>query len=355
MHDASRQFAARFDSQVLPEAPEVWRTLVRPYADVRIEASPHGFTGEMSGTHLGDSLISRTGCSATMDHRRNAIDVRRSHVDHLLIVLFTSGRVQGEYGKRTLNATPGAIGVLDLGQTFKSRTTSLSTITLTVPRDRLPTSLRNRKLHGAVLDPGLGVTRLLASHMTELLKSAPTLTNEEMTASVNASLMLLGGAQSKLLDSAGDAQQVVREGVKRLVREHIDHSLTSEALSPEQISAAMGLSRSSLYRLFQADGGVQAYIQARKLDRCFDELLLSTGNRITIIEIAYRYGFSSESVFSRAFRRRFGVSPREVRASAGRTKDRKPVGPASPDDEATVRGWLEGIQRTPAARTETST
>lgn len=151
MHDASRQFVARFDSRALPEAPEVWRTLVRPYVDVRIEASPHGFMGEMNGTHLGDCLISRSACFATMDHRRNAMDIRRSHVDHLLIQLFTSGDVQGEYGKRAVNAAAGAISVLDLGQTVNSRTTSFSTITLTVPRDRLPTSLRDQKLHGAVL------------------------------------------------------------------------------------------------------------------------------------------------------------------------------------------------------------
>ena len=34
MRDASRQFVARFDSRALPEAPEVWRALVRPYVDV---------------------------------------------------------------------------------------------------------------------------------------------------------------------------------------------------------------------------------------------------------------------------------------------------------------------------------
>ncbi|VVE75283.1 AraC family transcriptional regulator [Pandoraea anapnoica] len=353
MHDASRQFFARFDSRTHPEAPEIWRTLVRPYVDVGIEASPQGFQGEMSGTHLGDCLISRSTCSALMTHRRSAADVRRSHVDHLMIQLVTSGGIEGEYGKRTVNARAGAISVLDLGQTVNSRTPSFSTITLTVPRDRLPTSLRNRKLHGAVLDPALGTSRLLASHLSELMRSAHTLSSEEMAASVNAGLILLGGAQSKLLDSDAQTQQVLRDGVKRLVQAHIERHLHAEQLSPEQIALAMGVSRSNLYRWFQDDGGVQAYIQARRLDRCFDELLLSTGQRIAIIEIAYRYGFSSESVFSRAFRRRFGVSPGEVRASAHKTMVRHPHptglpgsdGAALSRDETTIRTWLEGLQR----------
>lgn len=354
MHDASRQFVARFDSRTHPEAPEVWRTLVRPYVDVDIESSPMGFQAEMSGTHLGDCLISRSACSATMTHRRRAADVRRSQVDHLMIHWVASGRIEGEYGKRTVGVGAGAICLFDLGQTVHSRTLSYSTITLTVPRDRLPTSLRERKLHGAVLNPALGTTRLLASHLGELARSAHTLTPEETAASVNAGLILLGGANSKLLESDAPTQQMLRDGVKRLVQAHIERHLHAEQLSPEQIAAAMGISRSNLYRWFQADGGVQAYIQARRLDRCFDELLLSTGQRIAIIEIAYRYGFSSESVFSRAFRRRFGVSPGEVRASAHRTTARHLVragGNSSTEDaapsrdETTVRAWLEGLQR----------
>ena len=64
---------------------------------------------------------------------------------------------------------------------------------------------------------------------------------------------------------------------------------------------------------------MNAYIQGRRLDRCFDELLLAAGGHIGIAELAYRYGFSSESAFSRAFRLRFGASPSEVRAHARET------------------------------------
>ena len=186
-----------------------------------------------------------------------------------------------------------------------------------MPRDRLPTALRSRKLHGALLIPD-GRDAHAGSHLSQLAQHASSLTREEMSASVNAGLILLSGSLSTLRDGEDDgpARQVVRNGMRRLVREHIERHLDAGHLSPETIAAALGISRSSLYRLFLRDGGVNAYIQGRRLDRCFDELLLAAGGHIGIAELAYRYGFSSESAFSRAFRLRFGASPSEVRAHA---------------------------------------
>lgn len=98
---APPQFSAQFDSRVTPDAPDIWRTLVRPYVDTQIETGIQPFTAQMSGTHLGASLISRSTCSATVQHRRTALDVRRSQVDHLLIQLFVAG------GTRATMAKPG--------------------------------------------------------------------------------------------------------------------------------------------------------------------------------------------------------------------------------------------------------
>jgi len=337
-------FRAQLDERAFPEARDAWHAMLRPLFNVQIEAGSGGFSGELDSTHLGDCLLARCASSAATHFRRGALDIRRGHLDHLLIQLYTTGGVQGEYGKRTVNAAAGSVSLLDLGQALDSRAPAFSNITLVVPRDRLPASLRSRKLHGAVLDPGQGATSLLASHLAQLLKSAATLTGEEMAASVNASMILLAGSLSKLSDSNEDARQVLREGMRRLVRRHIERHLTSEQLSPEQIAAAMNLSRASLYRLFQGDGGVNAYVQGRRLDKCFDELLWSTGSRIGVAEVAYRYGFSSESVFSRAFRRRFGLSPREVRACAQQTRDRESVATESSGDAATIQAWLADIQ-----------
>ena len=58
--------------------------------------------------------------------------------------------------------------------------------------------------------------------------------------------------------------------------------------------------------------GVAAYVQQRRLARVH-ALLSSTQDRRRIAELAFAHGFVSETHFSRAFRRRYGYAPREVR------------------------------------------
>ena len=76
-----------------------------------------------------------------------------------------------------------------------------------------------------------------------------------------------------------------------------------------------GLSRSTLYRLFESVGGVAAYIQRERL-RAARDALCSPDNIRPIHAIAEACGFADASVFSRAFRHAFGCSPRDARAAA---------------------------------------
>jgi AraC-like DNA-binding protein len=72
-----------------------------------------------------------------------------------------------------------------------------------------------------------------------------------------------------------------------------------------------------LYRAFDSFGGVAAYITTRRLDRAFEALVARRDRALTIGEIARRHGFTSDAHFSRAFRARFGLSPREVEDMPG--------------------------------------
>ena len=191
---------------------------------------------------------------------------------------------------------------------------------------------------------------MLASHLSQLAQHASSLTREEMSASVNAGLILLSGSLSTLRDGEDDgpARQVVRNGMRRLVREHIERHLDAGHLSPETIAAALGISRSSLYRLFLRDGGVNAYIQGRRLDRCFDELLLAPAATSASRSLPTATA-SSESAFSRAFRLRFGASPSEVRAHARGSGDGEPVDIRSREDAVMIQAWLADIRQPAAA------
>jgi AraC family transcriptional activator of tynA and feaB len=55
------------------------------------------------------------------------------------------------------------------------------------------------------------------------------------------------------------------------------------------------------------------WVWSQRLDRCASDLKAPLLKSRTIGEIAYQWGFSDVSHFSRAFKQRFGATPREWR------------------------------------------
>ena len=64
------------------------------------------------------------------------------------------------------------------------------------------------------------------------------------------------------------------------------------------------------------------YLLERRLERCHEALQSKAGRSCSITEIAFGWGFNDMSHFSRVFRTRYGLSPREFRATSGISGDR---------------------------------
>ena len=84
---------------------------------------------------------------------------------------------------------------------------------------------------------------------------------------------------------------------------------------------------------------VYDYILRRKLSEAYQELF---GKRIKIVDLAFRYGFQSHEVFTRAYRKMFGENPSESR-------DYKPLAVFKPIDEAYL-AFLSGLRVDTAER-----
>jgi AraC-like DNA-binding protein len=131
----------------------------------------------------------------------------------------------------------------------------------------------------------------------------------------------------------------VRGAVIMEIRRYIEQHIALTDLGPDHLCKMFGLSRASLYRLFEPIGGVTDYIRTRRLRAAFD-MLANEGKR-TVGEIAYACGFADISAFSRAFRNQFGMSPSEVREMG----DRGPLALGFPEKEtvASVHDWLRTV------------
>lgn len=100
------------------------------------------------------------------------------------------------------------------------------------------------------------------------------------------------------------------------VQAHLDADLSLGALA-----RVAGFSRFHFEREFTRDTGetVKQYTQRLRLERAAIRLLLHRGS---ILDVALESGFQSHETFSRAFRRRFGVAPRQYRQRGSFEGDR---------------------------------
>ena len=129
----------------------------------------------------------------------------------------------------------------------------------------------------------------------------------------------LGEALAGLLNVAWDADPAAATmrtsgGRRAGVIDYIERNLADPDLDVARVAAALGYSRRSLHKLFVGDTTtVSRLIWERRLEHCRLALLDPALARRSITEIAHFWGFSDSQHFSRAFRARFGASPRQFR------------------------------------------
>jgi AraC family transcriptional activator of tynA and feaB len=107
------------------------------------------------------------------------------------------------------------------------------------------------------------------------------------------------------LDRVGPEAMYVR--AQAFIREH----LRDPELSIDQISTALQCTKRYLHMLFSDRGiTVSDYIWQTRLQHCRQELESQGGKTIT--DVAFSWGFSSSSHFSRVFRKYFGIVPSAI-------------------------------------------
>jgi AraC-like DNA-binding protein len=107
----------------------------------------------------------------------------------------------------------------------------------------------------------------------------------------------------------------LREERRRAILEYIDRNLADPELGVTGIARAFDCSSRTIHKLFEGEAHtVGRAIWERRLERCRDELIDPAIARSSITEIAHLWGFSDSQHFSRAFRHRFGMTPREYRS-----------------------------------------
>jgi AraC-like DNA-binding protein len=134
----------------------------------------------------------------------------------------------------------------------------------------------------------------------------------DSAASRTAGRMALELLQSSIGHAEGSPHDTQAVRLLR-AKEFIDRHLGEPELTLAAVARANAVSLRYLHLLFHDSGETaRQYLLRRRLERA-QQLLLSRGTAIPVGEVAARCGFDSPSSFSRAYRARYGIPPRDAR------------------------------------------
>ncbi len=231
--------------------------------------------------------------------------------DQLLIYLELEGSCDNDWAGQRGRVEPGDVQIVDYARPFHSVTTDYANLILILARESVPAALLALEPHGLVFRRESGAARLLGAAMQALFAQADELTVSEAEAAIEG-IVALTIAFARARRAADERDHV--KSRRKAVFDYIDAHLGNAGLGPDEIADKTNVSRASLYRLLAAEGGIRAVLLHRRLDQALRLLLADSKDEHSLTTLARRCGFGGASQFSRAFRARFGLPPRQYRA-----------------------------------------
>ena len=269
--------------------------------------SERGLLARQANFRLGDVRLADISGNAHAVERTPKV-ARSAPKDSVFATLLVKGEAVFLHEHGCLSATAGDLVVYDTRRPYLfGFSSSMRQFLVDVPRDLFV----ERCVPGGVPAP--------------LLFGRGTAREGELVVALRAVLESPGdGVRDTVLDllrllaterSGGPAAPAAYRTQLIVAKDYIDRHLHDPALTPGQVAGVMGVSARHLGRIFEAAGTTPSrHILERRLQRAHADLTAPGASGTTIADVAYRWGFSSQSHFARHFRARFGRTASEARA-----------------------------------------
>ena len=283
---------------------------------------------------------------------RTATASARDSLEGLGLRLQFCGEARGRAGDQDFDLGAGDLLFFDLRQSLDLSIAAgpdgARDVTLWVSRAKMLAAFgRDDVLHGLVVPGGSPAGAMIGGGLKILAEQAKNLSVQDMNA-------LCDGVVAFCARALGPALASPRPGAMSpaaafvTIRRYIDRNLRAPDLDAQKLAVTFGVSRASLYRLFDPVGGVASYIRKARLNRAFQEILDSEFSGRRVGQIAFSLGFHNVSAFNRTFRDHYGMSPREARERAGHSSPPPAAAPEAGGEPAnTLAYWLARIGAPP--------
>ncbi len=266
---------------------------------------------------VGNTLLVESFVTA-LEYDRTPAHIARGGLDHYQVTLCLQGEMRFASGRREVTLRPGDICLIDMAQPNHTVLTGAGDdrahlMVLILSRPVLAPRLAHPdSATASSLPASHHHARLLASQFAALWQ--PTVPEAGgPAATIEAMADIIAGAAGSILEVDGAIERAERHLYLAMIKRHIAANLDTDALVVQDLCRRFQISRASLYRLFEADGGFAHYVQEQRLNRGLMLLISPAARDKRLIDLAVDLQFSSDSTFVRAFRRQFGLTPGEIR------------------------------------------
>ena len=249
----------------------------------------------------------------TLGHIQNgAASVERSRRKseegaHLIsLQRYSGGPVHGFLGDLNVDRFPGNIYLFDIESSVKCVQFPLTLHTIYLPKAAIGF---NPDTHPPLIQFPINTTvgTLLEILLLKIFRQVSATNQFDRLAYDELIALLKVAIHSE--DQDQSVRRLAQNNLRALIQSHIEANLTSPTLSLTSILQTFGASRASLFRMFEAYGGVRRYINDRRLYRAVLDISKRPLVRGKVSNAAEKWGFSSNANFNRAVKRAFGAAP----------------------------------------------
>ena len=293
-------------------------------------SSSEAFYGHIEAEQLSTLSISKITTSP-QTVRRTSSKIAQSTDDRFLVSIQISGNAVVRQDGRQAILRPGDFVLYSSARPYDLVFREpIKQLVVMMPARVVRSRLRCvDDLTACRAEPGGGAGKLMLTVIRSVLKTIDTV--EQIAApAVAASIenIVVAGLctlNARHAESFSDPLFLRREKIKA----HVLDNLREPDLSVDSIAAHFGISASSVHRAFAEQSVTpMSWAWSLRLDGARREMGDPNYANLSITDIAYGWGFSDSSHFSRAFRARFGCCPRDLRGTPGKLDHRNRRWPA---------------------------
>lgn len=281
-------------------------------------AAAAGFPASVDHVRLGDAAINRVSFPEHVV-RRSAADIAASDRSCFYLNLKLAGRCRIQQDDREISLSSGQVGIFDSDRQFAllhDRGPQLRVASFWVPaealRERLPASF---DVGAARVSDDPFVGHLIVDTARTLSDGALRMTEDEGVRLFRVLIELVAVSLSRRGRAGAAESESLADATTLALKRAIHRRLCEPGLAVADVAEAVGISERYVHKLLARSGSsFTDYVIDHRLDGAARDIGDPAMADRAIGAIAFDWGFSDLSHFTRRFKQRFGCRPRDWRA-----------------------------------------